>query len=145
MNLHLLVCTTLFFNQAFANPANQGTRNFKDLQGVKIFPMMQSVAMAAYAYPDDFANKWGTVLATCNGMQMAAVGVGYTIAFVYAEGIVNALGVTKILEAAIKQGGGCKAVNVVLDGGCTCIRHQTTEMSHHLLLVQDIASLSISS
>eukprot|EP00775_Hariotina_reticulata_P005152 gene5152-5392_t len=109
--------------QTFGSPANQGTRNFKDIQGVKIFPMMQNVAMAAYGYPDDFANKWGTILATCNGMQMAAEGVGYAIAFIYSEGIVNALGVTKMLESALKQGGGCKAVDVILDVAAAVLDH----------------------
>jgi hypothetical protein len=52
---------------------------------------------------------------------MAAEGVGYGIAFVYAEGLVESLGITEILESAYKKaqeqsGDGCKAVNNILDG-----------------------------
>lgn len=59
----------------------------------------------------------------CSMGGMAAEGVGYGIAYVYAEGLVESLGITAILESAYKKGqaqsgDGCKAVNAILDSEC---------------------------
>lgn len=99
-----------------ARPEVQGTREFRDLQGVKLWPMFINLARAAYVYDDEVARAWGAVFARCNALGGgAAEGVGYGIAYVMAEGMVENFGITKILKYAYDTTGSCASVNKILD------------------------------
>lgn len=107
----------------FTDPKVQGSREFRDMNGVLLWPMMINVARAAYIYSPEVVELWGQVFSTCNSMGgMAAEGLGYGMAYIYAEGIVESIGLTKIMQSAYKQGqaafngDGCKALNSLLDG-----------------------------
>lgn len=116
--------------KTIADPSSQGSRMFID--GVPLWPMMENVGRAAYVYSQDVIDVWGDVFAKCNSMSgMAAEGVGYGIAYVYAEGLIESLGITAILESAYKKGqaqtgDGCKAVAMILDVAAAVIKARDT-------------------
>jgi hypothetical protein len=71
----------------FARSDIQGSREFRDINGVKLWPMFINMGRAAAVYPDT-AGVLGEVLAKCNAMGgMAAEGAGYGVAFIYAKGV----------------------------------------------------------
>lgn len=76
--------------EIIASPSVQSTREFRDVEGVKLWPMFENIARAAYIYSDDVVQVWGEVFATCNKMGgKAAEGVGYGTAFIFSEGLVE--------------------------------------------------------
>lgn len=82
----------------------------------KIYYMLANVVRAAYGYPDVVVDVWAAVFSKCNSMGGAAAeNVGFGVSYMYAEGMFEAAGVTKVLERAYKAGG-CKAIRTIMDG-----------------------------